>query len=116
MAKFLFVLSSDDNEKATRCFQFAKIAHSKGHQVNLFLIDGGVDWAEQTRDGSAKTITGDCPNDYLPYLVEHDVRVGICTPCANARKLDEARFHRNMALDGGPHLIEMAAESKVFSF
>jgi tRNA 2-thiouridine synthesizing protein D len=116
MAKFLFVLSSDDNEKATRCFQFAKIAHSKGHQVNLFFIDGGVEWAEQTRDGSAKTTTGDCPNDYLPYLVENDVRVGICTPCANARKLDEARFHRNMALDGGPHLIEMAAESRVFNF
>ena len=36
MAKFLFVLSKDDNEAATRCFQFARIAHGKGHQVNLF--------------------------------------------------------------------------------
>ncbi len=27
MANFLFVLSQDDNEKATRCYQFAKIAH-----------------------------------------------------------------------------------------
>lgn len=27
MANFLFVLSQDDNEKAPRCYQFAKIAH-----------------------------------------------------------------------------------------
>jgi hypothetical protein len=39
MANFLFVLSKDDNEEATRCFQFAKISHSKGHHVDLFFID-----------------------------------------------------------------------------
>ena len=38
MANFLFVLSRDDNQAATRCFQFAQIAHSKGHEVNLFFI------------------------------------------------------------------------------
>lgn len=47
MAKFLFVLSRDDNEATTRCFQFAKIAHSKGHGVNVFMIDGGVLWANR---------------------------------------------------------------------
>ncbi len=77
MANFLFVLSKDDNEPATRCFQFAKIAHSKGHRVNLFLIDGGVMWADNTRDLSLKTVTGDCPNDYLPYLVEKEVPIGV---------------------------------------
>jgi predicted peroxiredoxin len=59
MANFLFVLSSNDLENATRCFQLSKIAHSKGHQVNLFFI---------------------------------------------------------MVLDGGPHLIDIAAEAKVFNF
>jgi hypothetical protein len=28
VANFLFVLSRDDNQAATRCFQFAQIAHS----------------------------------------------------------------------------------------
>ncbi len=116
MAHFLFVLRDNDNEKATRCFQFAKIAHDKGHQVNMFFIDSGVDWAMKDRDGSRKTDTGDCPNDYLPYLVEQEVPVGICTPCAKNRKLDEAGFHTNMVLDGGPHLIDMAAEAKIFNF
>lgn len=77
MANFLFVLSKDDNEAATRCFQFAKIAHTKGHGVNLFLIDAGVTWANKTRDLGAKTVTGDCPNDYLPYLVEKEVPIGV---------------------------------------
>ena len=77
MANFLFVLSQDDNEKATRCFQFAKIAHSKGHGVNVFFVDGGVMWADSTRVLSTKTLTGDCPNDYLPYLVENEVPIGV---------------------------------------
>jgi tRNA 2-thiouridine synthesizing protein D len=77
MANFLFVLSRDENEPATRCFQFARIAHSKGHTVNLFFVDGGVQWADSTRDLSVKTTTGDCPNDYLPYLVENEVPIGV---------------------------------------
>ena len=77
MANFLFVLSRDDNESATRCFQFAKIAHSKGHKTDLFFIDGGVNWADSTRDLGIKTGTGDCPNDYLPYLVEEGVPIGV---------------------------------------
>ncbi len=77
MANFLFVLSKDENEAATRCFQFAKIAHSKGHKTNLFLIDGGVKWADSGRDFSLTTPTGDCPNDYLPYLVEKEVPIGV---------------------------------------
>jgi tRNA 2-thiouridine synthesizing protein D len=116
MANFLFVLSKDDNEAATRCFQFAKIAHSKNHKVNLFFIDGGVTWADETRNLNQNTTTGDCPNDYLPYLVENEVLIGVCTPCAKNRKMDEAKFFSNMQLDGGPHLIEMAAEAKIFNF
>ena len=116
MAQFLFVLQSNDNEKATRCFQFAKIAHSKNHVVNMFFIDSAVDWAIKDKDGSIKTVTGDCPNDYLPYIVENEIPVGICTPCANNRDLNEADFFSNMVLDGGPHLIDMAADAKVFNF
>lgn len=77
MANFLFVLSKDDGESATRCFQLSKIAHSKGHRVNLFFIGDGVNWANKKRDMNIKTVTGDCPNDYLPYLVEQEVPVGV---------------------------------------
>ena len=77
MANFLFVLSRNEVEAATRCFQLAKIAHTKEHKVNLFLVDGGVLWADKTRDFNEKTATGDCTNDYLPYLVEKEVPIGV---------------------------------------
>jgi tRNA 2-thiouridine synthesizing protein D len=77
VANFLFVLSKNDTEAATRCFQLAKIAHTKEHTVNLFLVDGGVMWADKNRDLNQKTVTGDCLNDYLPYLVEKEVPIGV---------------------------------------
>ena len=77
MANFLFVLSIDDNEAATRCFQLAQIAHSKGHKTDLFFINNGVNWANSERDFNVKTATGDCSNDYLPYLVENQVPIGV---------------------------------------
>ena len=77
MANFLFMLSRDDIEEATRCFQLAKIAHSKGHKTNIFFLNSGVLWADSTRDLNAKTATGDCPNDYLPYLIENEVPIGV---------------------------------------
>ena len=77
MANFLFVLSKDQVDSATRCFQFSKIAHSKGHKVNVFFIDDGVKWADSSRDLSVKTVTGDCPHDYLPYLVENEIPIGV---------------------------------------
>ena len=77
MADFLFVLSHYSVDKATRCFQFAKIAHEKGHKVNVFFVDDGVTWADSTRDLTVKATTGDAPEDYLPYLVENEVPIGV---------------------------------------
>ena len=77
MSNFVFVLSKNDNEAATRCFQFAQVSHTKGHNVDVFLVDDGVLWADSARETTSKTTTGDCPNDYLPYLVENDVPIGV---------------------------------------
>lgn len=57
-----------------------------------------------------------CTGDYLPYLGEKQVYTGVCTPCANARQVDEAKFFPNMAMDVGSQLIDPAAEASVFNF
>ncbi len=116
MAKFLFMLTKDENEAATRCFQLARIAHAKGHHVALFFVDDGVTWANRERDLTRPTVTGDSPGDHLPYLLDEDVEIGVCTPCAAARKMDSACFHPNMRLESGTRLIDVAAEFKVFNF
>ena len=48
MAKFLFVLSRgmDDPVRATRCIHLAKVAKEEGHEVNVFLIEDGVNIAK----------------------------------------------------------------------
>jgi len=46
----------------------------------------------------------------------HFNQFGVCTPCAKNRSLDEAKFFSNMQQEGGPHLIDMAVEAKVFNF
>ena len=90
-------------------------APERGRLIFRSLQNGGAIF-DRHRDLSQKTTTGDCPQDYLPYLNEKEVKIGICTPCAKNRRLDEAQFYSNMQLDGGPHLIDMAAEAKVFNF
>ena len=77
MANFVYVLSNDDINPATRCFQFAQISHQKGHQVDIFLIENGTLWADNTRDFKQKATNGDCPDDYFPYLVENEVPIGV---------------------------------------
>jgi sulfur relay (sulfurtransferase) complex TusBCD TusD component (DsrE family) len=77
MANFVYTLSKDDVNLATRCFQFAKFTHEKGHTVNIFFIEDGVKWADNTRDHKEKSTTGDCPADYFPYLVENEVPIGV---------------------------------------
>ena len=77
MENFVYTLSKNDVNLATRCFQFAKFAHEKGHNVNIFLIEDGVKWADNTRDFKEKSITGDCPDDYFPYLVGNEIPIGV---------------------------------------
>ena len=77
VASFVYTLSKDDVDLAARCFQFAQKTHEKGHDVNVFLFEEGVLWADITRDFKQKTKTGDCPDDYFPYLVEHEITISV---------------------------------------
>ena len=65
--------------------------------------------------GAGPRITA-CPKDagQVEILQEHQAVHGQRQPPPDLWA--EAGFHSNMALDGGPHLIDMAAEAKVFNF
>jgi hypothetical protein len=41
------------------------------------MIDSGFLKANNERDFTRKTGTGDCANDYLTYLVENEVPIGV---------------------------------------
>ena len=103
MANFLFVLSKDDHQAATRCFQFAQIAHSKGHQVDIFFIEDGVLWADSTRDLTEKTTTGDCPK-----LVVDEWKESVCGGFVTA---DQIRQEPRRVLLGVGHCAPVGADS-----
>ncbi|CAA7601763.1 DsrE/DsrF-like family [Acididesulfobacillus acetoxydans] len=118
MAKFLFVLSRglEDPTRATRTFQLAKVAKEQGHEVNIFLLDDAVAYAMTGLAGSVMAPTGDTARQYLDYLTAQKVPFFVCTPCARTRQLNEAQFIEGAGLSTAAHLIDLAAESKVFTF
>ncbi len=118
MANFLFVLSRglEDPTRATRCFQFAKLAMDDGNKVEVFLIDDAVVFAKIGMSDHVKAPTGDELKPYLDALLAGDVPIHVCTPCANNRQTDESDFVSTARLSTGKVLIDLAKESKVFTF
>ncbi|MGD8561107.1 MAG: DsrE family protein [Desulfarculaceae bacterium] len=118
MAKFLFVLSRglEDPTRATRCFQFAKLAKEDGNEVTVFLIDDAVIFARLGAAEHVKAPTSDELKPYLDYLIENKTPIMVCTPCANNRLIDPEDFVEGARLETGKTLIELAKEAKVFTF
>lgn len=118
MEKFLFVLSRglEDPTRATRAFQLAKVAKEKGHEVNIFLVDDAVAYAVLGLADNVKAPTGDEAKPYLDYLILNEVAFYICTPCARIRQYSEDDYIKGATLSTAAHLIDLATESKVFTF
>lgn len=118
MTKFLFVLSRgpEDPTRVVRCFQFAKIAADKGHDVTVFLVDDAVLFANLGLSERIKAPTGDELVTYWRFLQEKEVPILVCTPCAQARMIGADDLPPNFRLATGMELIDLAAESKLFTF
>jgi predicted peroxiredoxin len=118
MAKFLFVLTRgpEDPTRATRCFQFAKIAADKGHEVTVFLVDDGVYLCNLSLTERVKAPTGDELISYWKFLVEKGATILVCKPCAETRLIGEDDLPPGCKIATGVTLIDLAVEAKVFSF
>jgi predicted peroxiredoxin len=118
MSKFLFVLTRgpEDPTRAVRCFQFAKIAADKGHDVTVFLVDDAAYFANLSLTERVKAPTGDELITYWKFLVEKKARILVCKPCAETRLIGADELPPGVQIGTGVTLIDLAAESKVFSF
>lgn len=118
MSRFFFVLSRgpEDPTRAVRCYQFAKIAAEKGHDVKIFLIDDAVYLCNLGLAERVKAPTGDDLITYFNYLQEKKVPVLVCKPCAAARMIGEEDLPPNYAIGTGYDLIDIAENAKVFTF
>ncbi len=118
MSKFLFVLTRgpEDPTRAVRCFQFAKIAADKGHDVTMFLVDDAVCFTNLSLTERVKAPTGDELITYWKFLVEKKAAILVCKPCAETRLIAAEDLPPGTAIGTGLTLIDLAAESKVFTF
>ena len=118
MAKFLFVLTRgpEDPTRAVRCFQFAKIAADKGHEVTVFLVDDAVYFTNLSIAERVKAPTGDELMGYWKFLVDKGATMLVCKPCAESRLISEDELPPGLKIGTGVTLIDLAAKSQVFSF
>ena len=118
MARFLFVVSRGPEEatQAVRALFLAKIAVNKGHDVTVFLLDDAVYWTNLGMAEKVRIPTGDALIDQITELQAKGVKFLVCKPCAQARLITEDDLPQGFSLDTAATLIDLAAESKVFTF
>lgn len=118
MAKFLFVLGAGlyNSNSPTRCLQFAQVAHEQGHEVAVFLIDEGVVIARKGATENLVAPSGEEADVAMHYIIQHQIPVYVCTPCAHARSVTQDQLIEGAEYALAKKLIELAAESKVLTF
>lgn len=89
MQKLFFMISCgpDEQSKATRAMQFAKLAAERGGLAGVLLVDDAVYLAKPEIADRVRAVTGDSMATHLDWLRENvkDVPFLVCTPCCQAR-------------------------------
>jgi uncharacterized protein involved in oxidation of intracellular sulfur len=80
MSNMLFIVSNGFEKagRATRAFQFAKVAKEKGHDVKVFLIDDAVHWAQLGMAEGARASTGEEMKPLIEYLLGGGAPIYAC--------------------------------------
>jgi uncharacterized protein involved in oxidation of intracellular sulfur len=85
---FVLVTSGpEEQSKATRAFQFAKIAAERGTLAGIMLLDEAVALARPEIADRIRAVTGDALADHLQWLRSNagDCQYLVCTPCCKTR-------------------------------
>ncbi len=80
MGKMLFIISNGFEKagRATRAFQFAKVACEKGHDVKVFLIDDAIHWAQLGMAEGVRASTGEEMKPFIDYLMANGAELFAC--------------------------------------
>jgi sulfur relay (sulfurtransferase) complex TusBCD TusD component (DsrE family) len=113
--KLLFIITKglEKSGSAIRAMQFAALAAQKGNEVEVFLIDEAVHWAQ-----GIKAAYGESLSDYIDILGSGEHPVHVCKPCADKRLLSQDDLIQGTIISEVPSLVDMMAspDYKVFIF
>lgn len=80
MSKMLFIISNGSEKvgRATRAFQFARLACEKGNDVKVFLVDDAVHWAQLGMAEGMRAPTGEEMQPSIDYLLGNGAQMFAC--------------------------------------
>jgi len=120
MQKLLFIISKGFEKAggATRAIQFAAIAAEQGNDVEVFLIDDAIHWAQIGMAEGIRSTTGEHMKDMLDKLILRKTPIHVCKACADKRLVSPDELIQGAEISPGPALVQkMAApEYRVFTF
>ena len=120
MEKFLFVISKgfEKSGAATRAMQFVSLAVEKGKEVEVFLIDDAIHWAQLGMAEGIRSSTGEHMKDLLDQISKSGAPIYVCKACADKRLVSPDELVANSELAGAPVLVDKMIDPayKVFTF
>jgi predicted peroxiredoxin len=80
MGRMLFIISNGFEKagRATRAFQFAKVAREKGNDVKVFLVDDAIHWAQLGMAEGVRASTGEEMKPFIDYLMGQGSEIFAC--------------------------------------
>lgn len=120
MQKLLFVVTKglEKSSGATRAIQFATLAAEEGHQVEVFLIDDAIHWAQLGMAEGIRSSTGESMKELLDQLDASGSPIFVCKACADKRLVDPEECIPGSRIAGAPALVAKMADPdyKVITF
>ena len=117
MQKVFFLVSCgpDEQSKATRAFQFAKLAAERGALAGMMLVDDAVYLAKPEIMDRVRAVTGDSLADHAAWLREHVTGLPfyVCTPCCHARGVAAEDLDPMWALGTGGQTMDQLVQDGV---
>ena len=113
--KILFIITKgmEKSVSAIRALQIAAVTADQGNQVEVFLMDEAVHWAQGIR-----AAYGEGLSDYLDMLNTDSNPVLVCQSCAEKRLITQDDLIPGTTLATMPQLAEKIAspDYKVLTF
>lgn len=120
MSKMLFVISKgfEKSGGATRAMQFAAIASQEKQDVEVFLIDDAIHWAQLGMAEGIRSSTGEHMKELLDQLITGRTTIHVCKACADKRLVSPDDLIDGAKISGAPVLVKMMADPsyRVFTF
>jgi sulfur relay (sulfurtransferase) complex TusBCD TusD component (DsrE family) len=109
MQKLLFTISKgfEKSGGATRAMQFAAMAAEQGHDVEVFLIDDAIHWAQISMAEGIRSSTGEHLKELLDRLVARKCPIHVCKASVDKRLIAPEELIDGAKISTASDLVKM---------